>query len=456
MTPLSFDPDNTLSGGLSGMSPREAIALAMGLCDAVEGAVGADGCHCGIWPGNLTVADGQVAIGPVSSADISEMEPDALEFVAPEQFWSGERTPAGDVYSIGLILYTALNDGVMPFFTAGEEHTPEIRAAALQSRMKGKALPYPASASRELGDVVLKAAAFRAADRYATPGRLKAALSSLAEGAALPAAAPVIPMTRSELENARSYKVDKHFEPAVPDRPRRQRRDAPPKGSVDENMDAEQFRKAKKKGRWVLPLVLLVVIAAAAFLLLRGCSDENKGEFPVSSAPPVTPNVIHPPVSETTLPTPPVQTTPKPTETPAPTPTAEPTYEFVKADVSWMQARELADQKGGHLATVRSEEEFNKIVELAGQYGAQFVWLGAYRAGNAQWYYVTGDTLDYTNWDTNEPSAVDLDGTHEDYLLLWYRPAVGYWSYNDMRNDPVAAAPAAYTGKLGYVIQYDN
>ena len=68
----------------------------------------------------------------------------------------------------------------------------------------------------------------------------------------------------------------------------------------------------------------------------------------------------------------------------------------------------------------------------------------------------TGDTLDYTAWDKNEPSAIDNDGTREDYLLLWYRPAVGYWSYNDMRNDPIAVATSTYSGKTAYVCQYDR
>ena len=235
MTTLSFDPDNTLAGGLYAMSPREAISLAAGLCDATERAVGADGCHGGVWPGNITAADGQIALGPVNDAGIADMNPDALEFVAPELFWGGEHTPACDVYSIGLVLYTALNGGVMPFFQAGTEHSAEDRAAALRNRMKGKTLPYPASAGRELGDVVLKALSFRGEDRYATPGQLKAALCSLPESAAIPAAAPVIPLSSEELKNAHSYKVDKNFEPAEPEKKKKkQPKTRKPEGAVDE------------------------------------------------------------------------------------------------------------------------------------------------------------------------------------------------------------------------------
>ena len=132
MAMITYDPDNTLAGGLYAMTPREAIALGVGLCEATERSVGPDGSHGAIWPGNITVADGQIALGPAGTGTVAGLEPDALEFVAPEQFWNGSATPASDVYSIGLILYTALNDGVMPFFSRDAEHTPETRAYALQ------------------------------------------------------------------------------------------------------------------------------------------------------------------------------------------------------------------------------------------------------------------------------------------------------------------------------------
>ena len=458
MTSLTFDPDNTLAGGLYAMSPRDVIRLGVGLCEAVERAVGADGCHGAIWPGNITAADGQVAIGPVGSGSVAGLEPDALEFISPEQFWNGNATAASDVYSIGLILYTALNNGVMPFFEPDAEHTPETRAYALQSRMKGSALPYPRSAGRELADVVEKAIAFRAEDRYENPVALKLALQSLPEGAAVPASVPVIPLTEREVQNAHSYKVDKDFEHVVPDKPRRTAgRKAKADGEVDEDMDAKEFRKTpKKKGRWVLPLILILLIVAAAVLLLKSCQDYYDPAFPVDTpspdSPAVTDNPIHPPVpTETPVPVP----TPTPEPTPEPTEEPQVRYEIFVENVTWEQAKTLCEQKGGHLATVRSEEQLSEIITMAQDKGAQFVWLGAYRASNGHWYYVTGDALTYTKWDKNEPSAVDMDGTREDYLLLWFRKNNGTWTYNDMRNDPISVAWSTYSGKLAYVCEYN-
>lgn len=459
MSYLTFDPDNTLAGGLYAMSPREAIRLGIGLCEAVERAVGSDGCHGAIWPGNITAADDQVALGPAGSGSVAGLEPDALEFISPEQFWNGSVSPASDVYSIGLILYTALNGGVMPFFEPEAEHTPEARAYALQSRMKGSPLPYPRTAGRELADVVQKAIAFQAEDRYANPVALKLALQGLPEGAAVPAMAPVIPLTDQEIQNAHSYKVDKDFEQVSPDKPRRAPARKPHEaGEVDENMDAKEFRKTpKKKGRWILPVILVLLIVAALVLLLRSCRDYYDPAFPIdtpSQDPAETVNPIHPPVpTETPVP---VETeAPEVTETPAPTEAPRPKYEIFVDNVTWEQAKTLCENKGGHLATVRSEEQLKEIIALAEARGARFVWLGAYRASNGHWYYVTGDALTYTKWDQNEPSAMDLDGTREDYLLLWYRANTGAWNYNDMRNDPISVAWATYSGKLAYICEYN-
>ena len=460
MTGLQFDPDNTLSGGLYAMTPKEAVALAAALCEAVEQRVGADGCHGGVWPGNITAADGQVALGEPNRANISEMSSDQMEFVSPEQFWNGIGSPASDVYSIGLILYTALNRGVMPWFNSAGDHKPEERATALQNRMKGKALDYPATAGRALGDVVLKALSFHAEDRYANPGLLKAALAGLPESAGIPAAVPPVHLSEEELRNAPNYRVDKEFESAPPEKEKRPKAKKPNRkeGEVDEDMDVKEFRSSHppKKSAWrvIIPLLLIAVIIAAAILLMRGCVNEDT-PFVVETETPSP--VIHEPVPETDIPgvTPTPTPTPEPTPTPTPEPSHEPGLELVMADVSWTHARELCEERGGHLATVRNADELQQIIAMAEEAGARFVWLGAYRGDSGNWYYVTGDAMEYAAWDTNEPSAFDTDGTKEDYLLLWYRPKVNRWSYNDMRNDPVSLLPATYGGKTAFICQYD-
>ena len=510
---LNYDPDNTLSGGLYGMTPREAIRLGIALCEAVERAVGADGCHGGIWPGNITCADGQVALGPVSRSGIAEMEPDMLEYVAPEQFWVGATSPATDVYSIGLILYTALNKGIKPYFASADDGSPEARADAMQNRMKGAPLPYPSTAGRSVGDAVLKAVSFQASDRYSTPGQFRAALEALPEGAEVPAAVPVVPLTEEERQNMPNYRVDKDFE--EPEKPRRSSKGWKGKGAerrssaasnpgkpeqtaggaaneaqpasepirypdppvkeahgVDDDMDPELFRSGGGGGGWkrfIIPVLLVAVIVVALILLLRGSRDgeprravETPPSVETETPEPSDVPGIRPPVPETAIPgfeTP--EPTPEETEPPAeteePAPPAEPTFELVMADVSWTQARDLCEQRGGHLATVRTQEQLDEVIALARAQNARFVWLGAFRGDSSTWYYVTGERMDFAVWDVGEPSAVDAwDGTREDYLLLWDRTDRGDWCYNDQRNDPVTPYRNIYGGRTAFVCEYDN
>ncbi|MCD8129245.1 MAG: protein kinase [Oscillospiraceae bacterium] len=473
MANLNFDPDNTLAGGLYAMTPQEIIRLGVALCDAVEAAVGADGAHGGVRPGNITAADGAVALGPVNHAKISEMEPDMLEYVAPEQFWNGESTPASDVYAIGLLLYTALNRGAMPFFGPEEQHSPEERATALQNRMKGVSMPYPATAGRALGDVVRRATAFRPEERYATPGQLKAALQSLPEGAEVPAAVPVVPLTAAEAQNMPSYKVDKDFEKTEPpkEKPKRAKKPKRAGGEVDEEMDAKTFRGAEPEKRSrrgiVVPIILGVAVIVALVLLLRACQSDGDVEgLPVIQETPAvteTDNPIHAAVPETPLPgmetmepaTPDDTDTDGEADTDEPDEEPEPTYELVLADVTWTQAKALCEEMGGHLVTVESAEEMQTVIALAEENSAQFVWLGAQRESDGVWRYVTGEEMTYVAWDSGEPTVTDSDGTAEDYLLLWYRPAVGTWSCNDTRNDPISVLPATYSGKIAYICEYD-
>lgn len=459
MNTLNFDPENTLAGASLAMTPKEAIRLGIGLCTAVEQAVGADGVHGGVWPGNITQAEDQVAIGPPNRLSIADMNPDELEFVSPEQFWSGQTTPASDVYSIALVLYTALNHGIKPYFAKAEDNSSEERADALQKRMKGETLPYPATAGRALGDVIRLAASFRAEERYATPGRLRAVLESLPEGAEVPSAVPLVVLSAEEKQNAPAYKVDKDFEPTPEEKPKKPKKGKKKAGEVDENMDADEFRGHRPKGRWILPAVLILIIIAALLWLLHSC-QQGPNPLPITTEPlesPLSPSdQIRDPVPETAAPwesLEPVETD-APLETDAPVetdaPPAEPRYEFVKANVTWTQARDLAEQKGGHLVTIRSEEQLQAVIDLAKANRIRFVWLGAYRDDNGQFRFVTGDLMEYAKWDDGEPSG------GEDYLLLWDRSNNGVYTYNDTLNDLIAVLPNVYRGKIAYIIQYDD
>ena len=512
MTMLHFDPDNTLAGMLLTVTPREAIRLGVELCSAVEQAVGADGVHGGVWPGNITWVADQAAIGPENRDSIADMSPDVLEFVSPELFWSGERSPASDVYSIGMVLYTALNKGVMPYFHKAEGNSPEERADALQSRMKGAPLPYPATAGRALGEAVCRAMAYRAEDRYATPGRLRAALEGLPEGADVPAAVPVVPLSEQERKNMPSYHVDKNIEEPPQTHTKRGKRgsgedglaaigmgsgdaskteqvihtlvaghaeesDAPaaeppankPKkvrradGEVDENISVEEFRSPKKsKKRVIIPIIVVVVIIAALILLLKSCRGEAS-TFPVNTESlDVTPteDPIHSAVPETLAPwaaVEPEETEEQPEPTEQPPEETETQPEETEAPVEPKYEMVLAD-----VTWTRAKE----LAEAAGGHLAtvrspeqlrEIIALAQSKGARFVWLGAYRDDNGDFRFVTGELMTYanwcegEPSGGGEDYLLLW---DINGWTYNDTINDVVTRYPRPYSGRTAYVIEY--
>ncbi len=131
----------------------------------------------------------------------------------------------------------------------------------------------------------------------------------------------------------------------------------------------------------------------------------------------------------------------------------EHSYQFFTEDVSWTQAQQKCAELGGHLAVVSSVEELNTIVALAQTHGIEKVWLGCHRE-NGELKWENNETVDFYAWGRGEPSQYDSgDNVAEDYLLLWYFN--GAWVYNDSRNDPVKDYPAMYSGKIGYVCEFE-
>lgn len=105
---------------------------------------------------------------------------------------------------------------------------------------------------------------------------------------------------------------------------------------------------------------------------------------------------------------------------------------------------------GGNLVVINDEEEFKKVTALADTYGVNLVWVGGFRKdGEICW--VNGETSDYYPWAAGEPSVRDADGTAEPFLMLW--KINGVWYYNDNRDDPIDAYPAAYSGKIAYICE---
>ena len=163
---------NVLGDRLFQLDRVKLTTLAGTICSELTARGGYFG---GVRPDNIGYTeDGNVVLGAPAGDNAEQRSTEELEFMAPEIFWSGAQSPAADVYSVGLLLYAGVSNGLLPFYPA--KPTPNDRADALKRRMNGEELPIPRTAGKELADIIRKATAFRAADRYQTPEELRAAL----------------------------------------------------------------------------------------------------------------------------------------------------------------------------------------------------------------------------------------------------------------------------------------
>ena len=132
---------------------------------------------------------------------------------------------------------------------------------------------------------------------------------------------------------------------------------------------------------------------------------------------------------------------------------AQHTYAVAAGDVTWEEARQLAEEGGGYLAAVTSQEEWDTVQALAEESGLTYLWLGGQAGGDGAFGWLTGEAFDFSCWYPGEPSGSDSDGTAEPFLCMW-KPD-GAWSWNDQRGGIIAGNREA-AGKIGYVIEYEE
>jgi prepilin-type N-terminal cleavage/methylation domain-containing protein len=108
------------------------------------------------------------------------------------------------------------------------------------------------------------------------------------------------------------------------------------------------------------------------------------------------------------------------------------TYAFIKGSFSWHAAKKDAEKKGGHLATITSQSEWETICNIPeykvewkkAKDGRALFWLGGFQdpAGkepDGGWKWVTGEPWGYTRWSWNNPSDGLGGAPNEEHLMTY-------------------------------------
>lgn len=97
-------------------------------------------------------------------------------YMAPEILRGDNYDFRVDIYALGISLYRLLNNNRLPFLPAQGPLTMETVETANACRLSGQTLPNPQRGDQELADILRKACAYKAEDRFASPADFGEAL----------------------------------------------------------------------------------------------------------------------------------------------------------------------------------------------------------------------------------------------------------------------------------------
>lgn len=150
----------------------DVLRLGMDLCKALEECHEKNIIHRNIRPEHIYVTSsggfklGDFGLPCVNAKDLPSLEDHFMgEYMAPEIYRDEEYDHRVDCYSLGLVMYSLLNQGKLPFYP--ENITDWDRDDARARRMRGEILPMPPSIRwSKLGRILAKATHFEPRMRY--------------------------------------------------------------------------------------------------------------------------------------------------------------------------------------------------------------------------------------------------------------------------------------------------
>lgn len=161
----------------------DVIKLGFDICKALEVCQKYNIVHRDIKPSNIFISKaGDFKLGNFGVERTLEITTSELSkkgtytYMAPEVFKGEAYGSNVDIYSLGIVMYKLLNNNLEPF---RKDETYRESVNALTERMSNINVPKPANADGGLAEIVLKACAYNASARYASPIQMRMDLENI-------------------------------------------------------------------------------------------------------------------------------------------------------------------------------------------------------------------------------------------------------------------------------------
>lgn len=163
------------------LTMREVVTLGIDLCTALDICSKRGVIHRDIKDENIFINDdGIFKLGDfgiamkLSKSGWTVSMRGTPHYMAPEVYHGEQYDAAVDIYSLGIVMYKHVNHGRLPLVPPyPEAFNGKDSEEALEKRMSGELFPVPDQAGKAMSKVIMKACAYKAEDRYATPIKMK-------------------------------------------------------------------------------------------------------------------------------------------------------------------------------------------------------------------------------------------------------------------------------------------
>ena len=103
-------------------------------------------------------------------------------------------------------------------------------------------------------------------------------------------------------------------------------------------------------------------------------------------------------------------------------------YEIVYGKLNWREAESDALNRGGHLATITNQLEWDLVVEQLGTSLNDLLWIGGFKNDQGQWSWVTGEKFSFSRWAGSAPNNIYGNENYLQIVTMDRGGSLGEWN----------------------------